>query len=55
MFVPVFMKKMLELMCALYLFDSDLRPSNNIDSRVLFRAQVKESDQWQAMEHLEGG
>lgn len=55
MLVPVFMKKMLELMCALYLFGFDLRPSNNIDSRVLFRAQVKESDQWQAMEHLEGG
>lgn len=42
-------------MCALYLFGFDLRPSNNIDSRVLFRAQDKESDQWQAMEHLEGG
>lgn len=31
MLVPVFMKKMLELMCALYLFGFDLRPSNNIE------------------------
>lgn len=55
MLVLVFMKKMPEFMCALYLFGFDLRSSNNIDLRVLFGAQVKESDQWQAMEHLEGG
>lgn len=47
------MKKMPELMWAVHLFGFDLRPGDNIDSRVFFRVQVKESDQWQAVEHLE--
>lgn len=44
---------MAESMWDVHLFGFDLRSGNNTDLRIFFRVQVKELDQWQAIEHVE--
>ena len=49
MLVPVFMKKMPELMCTLYLFGFALRPSNNMQ---MVTAAMKLKDAYSLEEKL---